>query len=228
MSDPRTGDSAPSAGFAGAIEFGGRFGTGTAPPSEDILTTVSGYTIVVPAFNEESGLPTVLEELGRACPEAEIVVVDDGSTDGTGSVAREFPVTVVSHAVNRGYGAALKTGLAQATVDVAQVEAGEKVDEPREKPAAQPVKRRLPGVVAALADHEVGAPERLEHGADAGRVVLAVRIEEHDPVASGPPARTRRAAIDSGGADGVHELVIRPPIASLDGPPSRIIVCSRW
>jgi len=115
--DPRTGDSAPSAGFAGAIEFGGRFGTGAAPPSEDILTTVSGYTIVVPAFNEESGLPTVLEELGRACPEAEIVVVDDGSTDGTGSVAREFPVTVVVHPVNRGYGAALKTGIAQAKHD---------------------------------------------------------------------------------------------------------------
>src|SRR5262249_52422300 len=119
--DPRAGDSIPSsppsAGFAGATEFGGRFGRGAAPPSEDILTTVSGYTIVVPAFNEESGLPTVLEELGRACPEAEIVVGDDGWTDGTGSVAREFPVTVVSHPVNRGYGAALKTGIAQAKHD---------------------------------------------------------------------------------------------------------------
>ena len=82
------------------------------------MTRVSGYTIVVPAFNEESGLPTVLAELGHLCPDAEIVVVDDGSTDGTGRVAREFPVTVISHPGNRGYGAALKTGIVHAKHDL--------------------------------------------------------------------------------------------------------------
>ncbi|HEY4908661.1 MAG TPA: glycosyltransferase family 2 protein, partial [Methylomirabilota bacterium] len=59
----------------------------------------------------------MLEELVRTCPDAEIVVVNDGSTDGTERVARDFPVTVVSHQVNRGYGAALKTGIAQAKHD---------------------------------------------------------------------------------------------------------------
>jgi glycosyltransferase involved in cell wall biosynthesis len=81
------------------------------------MTRVTGYSIVVPAFNEAAGLPTVLEELVRTCPDAEVVVVNDGSTDGTERVAREFPVTVVSHQVNRGYGAALKTGIAQAKHD---------------------------------------------------------------------------------------------------------------
>jgi glycosyltransferase involved in cell wall biosynthesis len=81
------------------------------------MARVRAYSIVVPAFNEELGLPTVLEELVRTCPGAEIVVVNDGSTDGTECSARTFPVTVVSHQVNRGYGAALKTGISQAKHD---------------------------------------------------------------------------------------------------------------
>jgi glycosyltransferase involved in cell wall biosynthesis len=81
------------------------------------MARVNGYTIIVPAFNEELGLPRVLSELIRACPGAEIVVVNDGSTDGTEGVARDFPVTVVSHHVNRGYGAALKTGIAHSKQD---------------------------------------------------------------------------------------------------------------
>jgi len=81
------------------------------------MTRVSGYTIVVPAFNEEQGLPRVLEELTKACPDADVIVVDDGSSDGTCRVAANFPVTVVSHTVNRGYGAALKTGIRHAKHD---------------------------------------------------------------------------------------------------------------
>jgi glycosyltransferase involved in cell wall biosynthesis len=72
------------------------------------------YSIVVPAFNESRGLPSVLEELRRTCPGAEVVVVNDGSTDDTEQIAKGFPVVVVSHSTNRGYGAALKTGIIQA------------------------------------------------------------------------------------------------------------------
>lgn len=75
---------------------------------------MTGDSVIVPAFNEERGLPLVLEELVRFFPSAEIIVVNDGSTDATERVAREFPVTVISHPVNRGYGAALKTGIAAA------------------------------------------------------------------------------------------------------------------
>jgi len=81
------------------------------------MARVSGYTIIVPAFNEEQGLPKVLEELSQACPDADIIVVDDGSSDGTTRAAANFPVTVVSHTVNRGYGAALKTGIIHAKHD---------------------------------------------------------------------------------------------------------------
>ena len=71
--------------------------------------------VIVPAFNEIGGIAKtvtrirgVLEAL--ACT-SEIIVVDDGSTDGTGQRAAESGVIVESHPLNRGYGAALKTGI---------------------------------------------------------------------------------------------------------------------
>jgi len=75
---------------------------------------MAGYSVIVPAFNEERGLPAVLEELVRACPDGEIIVVNDGSSDGTERVVERFPVVLISHPSNRGYGAALKTGIAHA------------------------------------------------------------------------------------------------------------------
>ena len=71
--------------------------------------------IVVPALNEESGLPPLLTEL-RAVAErdrfsAEIVVIDDASTDRTAEVAREHGARVVSLCRNLGIGGAVQTGL---------------------------------------------------------------------------------------------------------------------
>jgi glycosyltransferase involved in cell wall biosynthesis len=66
--------------------------------------------IVVPALNEEESLPVTLDELARKAPGHAVLVVDDGSRDGTPQVARGRGVAVVSHAVNLGVGAALQTG----------------------------------------------------------------------------------------------------------------------
>ena len=62
---------------------------------------------VVPAYEEELSLPGLLDELRARAPEADVLVVDDGSRDGTGRVARERGVPVVRHPVNLGVGAAL-------------------------------------------------------------------------------------------------------------------------
>lgn len=76
-------------------------------------------TIVLPAHDEADNVEAVVREAvrqGRAVADrVEVIVVDDGSRDGTGDRARrlgaELPeVRVVRHAVNRGYGAALRTG----------------------------------------------------------------------------------------------------------------------
>lgn len=58
--------------------------------------------VFVPAWNEEACLPGVLNELRVELPEADVLVVDDGSTDGTAAVARAAGAEVLSFGENRG------------------------------------------------------------------------------------------------------------------------------
>ena len=76
----------------------------------------SPLAVVIPAKNEAQNLPGVLSMIPRGeLPELRIIVVDDGSTDGTAEVAYAWGAdVVVRHEVNRGLGAALRTGLATA------------------------------------------------------------------------------------------------------------------
>ena len=65
---------------------------------------------IVPAFNEAESLPDVLLEIKQAFPEHLIVVVDDGSTDGTSEIAKEFGCVCLSMPFNLGIGGALRLG----------------------------------------------------------------------------------------------------------------------
>lgn len=76
-------------------------------------------SVCIPAYNEETGIVETLRHLRYGIPAAEIIVVDDGSTDATAELARKVEgVTVISHELNRGYGAALKTAMRSATQPV--------------------------------------------------------------------------------------------------------------
>jgi glycosyltransferase involved in cell wall biosynthesis len=79
-----------------------------------------GYSlsIVIPAYNEGDAVGAVIAKLRALRPEAEIVVVDDGSKDDTAQVAAEAGARVVRHPYNKGNGAAVKTGLRNARGDV--------------------------------------------------------------------------------------------------------------
>ena len=66
--------------------------------------------VIIPAHNEEESLPATLAEVRAKAPGADLLVVDDGSRDGTSRVAREAGVKVVRHPVNLGVGGALQTG----------------------------------------------------------------------------------------------------------------------
>jgi glycosyltransferase involved in cell wall biosynthesis len=80
-------------------------------PEKKKLTSLS---IIIPAYNEEKAIGAVLDGLCSA-PElenAEILVVDDGSTDATSAVVSRFHrARLVQHSTNRGYGAAISTGV---------------------------------------------------------------------------------------------------------------------
>jgi glycosyltransferase involved in cell wall biosynthesis len=75
-------------------------------------------TVVIPAKNEEQGLRRVLPLLIQILPKAELIVVDDGSTDATAAASREMGAKVVSHPYSKGNGAAIKTGARNATRDI--------------------------------------------------------------------------------------------------------------
>jgi glycosyltransferase involved in cell wall biosynthesis len=78
------------------------------------MSTPTRTLVIIPAYNEEGAIAGVLSELSRAVPDADVVVVDDGSTDRTAALAREKGAVVVSLPFNLGIGAALRTGFVYA------------------------------------------------------------------------------------------------------------------
>jgi glycosyltransferase involved in cell wall biosynthesis len=71
---------------------------------------VSDTLVFIPAWNEEENLPAVLDELRGELPDVDVLVVDDGSTDGTAAVARERGAEVLSLGTNRGLPVGIAAG----------------------------------------------------------------------------------------------------------------------
>src|SRR5689334_21487686 len=75
-------------------------------------------SLVLPAKNEAEGLRRTLPGIRELLPDAEVIVVDDGSTDATADDARELGATVLSSPYSMGNGAAIKRGARAATGEV--------------------------------------------------------------------------------------------------------------
>jgi len=78
---------------------------------EEAARSLEPVTVVIPAYNEEKTVGAVITEVRQHVPDARILVIDDGSTDATGQVARDAGADVISHPLNKGNGAAVKTAL---------------------------------------------------------------------------------------------------------------------
>ena len=75
-------------------------------------------SVIIPAYNEDSNIGGIIRKIKEIHPDLEVLVVDDGSEDRTAQVAHDAGARVLSHRRNMGNGAAVKTGLRNASGDV--------------------------------------------------------------------------------------------------------------
>jgi glycosyltransferase involved in cell wall biosynthesis len=75
-------------------------------------------SVIIPARDEAQALPDCLRGVLAAVPGCELIVVDDGSSDGTAAIAAEHGARVISHPYPKGNGAAVKTGARVATGEI--------------------------------------------------------------------------------------------------------------
>lgn len=78
---------------------------------------MASFSIILPAYNEEEGIASVLQDIRRTYPDAEIIVVDDASTDRTAAIAQENGAKLIRHQLNLGAGKSVKDGVEQAFCD---------------------------------------------------------------------------------------------------------------
>jgi glycosyltransferase involved in cell wall biosynthesis len=137
-----------------------------------VVTRLPGLSASFPAHNEEDNVEPMIADLLAALPDVadrfEVIVVDDGSRDGTFAraaavAARDPRVRVVRHEVNRGYGAAVWTGLTSGTLEYAFFTDGDR----------QFDVRQIADLIARLPGHDVVVGYRVDRKDNAVRIMNA-------------------------------------------------------
>lgn len=99
------------------------------------VNSMTKISVVIPVYNERSTIEQIIERVSAVALDKEIIIVDDHSTDGTGTVLDAITlqnVRVIRHERNMGKGAALRTGFAQAVNDIVVVQDADLEYDPQE------------------------------------------------------------------------------------------------
>lgn len=120
-------------------------------------------SVIIPAYNEIHTIQEILKRVQAVGVADEILVVDDGSTDGTRGVLKEYdsqgPVRVIFHEKNQGKGAAVRTGIQHASGDLIIIQDADLEYDPRDyELLLQPVREGIADVV--YGSRFLGAPRR--------------------------------------------------------------------
>lgn len=139
---------------AGAMREAAMMGNMSTPMVGEKQAAHAAVAVIVPIYNERAGArPTVqaiLNAFTRAKLAAEVVVVDDGCTDGSVDTISDLPITIVRHPMRCGYGAALKTGIRRTRAPLIAI-----LDGDMTYPAAC-----LPGMAYAMAQYDMLVGDR--------------------------------------------------------------------
>lgn len=105
-------------------------------------------TFIVPAYNEARTIDEVLDRVAALDLDKQVIVVDDGSTDGTGDRAAQHNGVLVLRQPNRGKGAAIRAAIPHADGDIVVIQDADMEYDPAEVPALiEPIERGLADVV---------------------------------------------------------------------------------
>lgn len=122
--------------------------------------------MIIPAFNEEATVGSVIDAARQAEDTGEVIVVSDGSTDQTAAVARTYGARVVELDQNRGKAAAMKAGLLTATYGVILF-----LDADLLGLKAEHVKKLIEPIASGRADVSIGVMRRGRTATDLAQVV---------------------------------------------------------
>jgi glycosyltransferase involved in cell wall biosynthesis len=120
-------------------------------------------SIIIPCYNERATIAEIVRRVQASAPEAEVIIVDDGSRDGSRDLLPELErrpnVRVLYHPRNSGKGAAIHTGIAAANGDVVLIQDADLEYDPRDYPhLLQPILEGQADVV--YGSRFLGAPRR--------------------------------------------------------------------